>query len=86
MSRGRFLVLVMRQPSFDPAGIGPHREFLDALRAEGRLELAGPFGDGTGGAYLLLADDLDEATAIAHRDPLHLSGSSRVDLREWRAA
>lgn len=79
-------MLVMRLPTFDPAGIGPHHAFLDALRAEGRLELAGPFGDGTGGAYLLLADDLDEATTIAQRDPLYLTGSSRIDLREWRAA
>ena len=86
MTRARFLVMVMRLPAFDAARIQPHREFLDALRAEGRLELAGPFGDGSGGAYLLLADDLDEATAIAHRDPLHLTGGSRITVYAWRAA
>lgn len=86
MARARFLVLVMRLPAFDPAGIPLHRAFLDALRAEGRLELAGPFGDSSGGAYLLLADDHDEAVAIAHRDPLHLSGSSRIEVRAWHTA
>lgn len=86
MDRARFLVLVMRLPAFDPAGIPQHRAFLDALRAEGRLELAGPFGDGSGGAYLLLADDRDEAEAIARRDPLHRSGSSRIEVRAWHAA
>ncbi|MGN6152880.1 MAG: YciI family protein [Lysobacteraceae bacterium] len=84
--RTRFLVLVLRLPAFDPAGIVPHRAFLDALRAEGRLALAGPFGDGSGGAYLLWADDEDEARAIAHRDPLHLAGSSRIEVRAWHAA
>lgn len=86
MARARFLVLVMRLPAFDPAGIPLHRVFLDALRAEGRLELAGPFGDGSGGAYLLLAGDRDEAEAIARRDPLCVSGSSRIEVREWHVA
>lgn len=86
VGRARFLVLVMRLPAFDPAGIPLHRAFLESLRAEGRLELAGPFGDSSGGAYLLLADDHDEAVAIAHRDPLHRSGASHVEVRAWHAA
>jgi uncharacterized protein YciI len=85
MSGSRFLVLAMRLPAFDPAQIAPHRVFLDALRAEGRLELAGPFTDGTGGAYLLRADDLAQATDIACRDPLHRSGSSRIVVHPWQA-
>jgi uncharacterized protein YciI len=86
VSGSRFLVMVMRLPAFDAAQIAPHRAFLDALRAEGRLELAGPFGDGSGGAYLLCAGDLGEATVIAQRDPLHLTGSSRVTVYAWNAA
>ncbi len=81
----RFLVLVMRRPQFDPAVVEPHRQFLDQLRAQQRLELAGPFGDGSGGAYVLLAADLEQAMAIAHADPTHVSGGWDVTVREWSA-
>ncbi|RAP56364.1 YciI family protein [Oleiagrimonas sp. MCCC 1A03011] len=81
----RYLVLTLRNPQFDPDMIDPHYAFLDRLREQGRLELAGPFGDGMGGAYLLHAGDIDEATAMAHEDPLHRSGSSTVTVREWAA-
>ncbi|ALN55604.1 MULTISPECIES: YciI family protein [Lysobacter] len=82
----RYLVMVMRLPQFDTEQIGPHREFLDGLRAQARLELSGGFGDKTGGAYVLRAVDLEEARVLAFADPLHLTGSSRVDVYEWQAA
>jgi len=81
----RYLVLTLRKPAFDPAAIEPHYAYLDALRARGQLELAGPFTDRSGGAYLLLADSLDDARAIAHTDPVHVSGSSELVVREWNA-
>jgi hypothetical protein len=49
----RYLVMVMRNPQFDATLIAAHGAFLDDLRRQGRLELAGPFSDGSGGAYLL---------------------------------
>jgi len=82
----RYLVLTRRTLGFDPAALGPHHAHLDALRAQGRLELAGPFSDRSGGAYLLMAADLDEATALARTDPLHTSGASDVTVFEWNAA
>jgi uncharacterized protein len=82
----RYLVLARRTPGFDPAVIGPHQAHLDVLRAQGRLELAGPFSDKSGGAYLLKAADLDEATQLAWTDPLHTSGASDVTVFEWNAA
>ena len=82
----RYLILALRKPAFDPALIAPHYAFLDALRARGCLELAGPFGDGSGGAYLIEADSLDAAQAIAFADPVHTTGASEVTVREWRAA
>ena len=81
----RFLVLTMRTPAFDSTQIGAHHAFLDRLRDRGRIELAGPFSDRSGGAYLLNAAGMADATAIAHEDPLHLSGSSRITLYEWDA-
>lgn len=81
----RYLVTVMRNPQFDATLLAAHGAFLDDLRRQGRLELAGPFGDGSGGAYLLRANDADAAKALAFNDPLHSSGASTVSVREWDA-
>ena len=82
----RFLVLTLRRPQFDPAVIAPHYAHLDHLRADGVLELSGPFPDKTGGAYVVRAGSLEEAQALAFADPLHVSGASEVSVREWDAA
>ena len=81
----RYLVMALRKPAFDPAAIEPHSAFLDALRARGQLQLAGPFGDSSGGAYLLLADSFEDARAIARTDPVHATDSSEVVVYEWNA-
>ncbi len=81
----RYLILAVRRPLFDPADVPRHLAYLDELRKQGQVELAGPFGDQSGGAYLLRAADLAQATAIAHNDPAHLSGGWQLTVREWRA-
>ncbi len=81
----RYLVLTRRTPDFDPGALAPHYAFLDGLRRANRLELAAPFSDRAGGAYLLCAGNLAAATAIAHSDPLHLTHSSEVTVHEWDA-
>jgi len=81
----RYLVMVMRKPTFDVALAPAHNAFLDALRAQQRIELSGPFTDKTGGAYLLRAASLAEAVDIAHSDPLHVEGASTVTVHEWNA-
>ena len=81
----RYLVLAMRTPNFAASVIEPHRRFLDALRAQGKLELTGPFTDQSGGAYLLRAESLDEARAIVAGDPLALTGASTLTIKEWAA-
>ncbi|HVK52975.1 MAG TPA: YciI family protein [Pseudoxanthomonas sp.] len=80
----RYLVMAMRTPAFSDAAIAPHLAFLDALRADGKLLMTGGFSDGTGGAYVLenLAS-LDEAQAIAARDPLNDGGASLLRVYEW---
>lgn len=82
----RYLVLLFRRPQCDPAVVPLHQQFLEELRAEGRNEMSGPFGDKPGGAYLLRAETLEEALAIAHRDPAHTSGGWDVTVYEWRAS
>jgi uncharacterized protein YciI len=81
----RYLVLLLRRPDFDPAVVPQHMQFLEELRNQGRNEMSGPFGDQSGGAYLLRADDLAEAQAIVARDPAHASGGWDVTVHEWCA-
>lgn len=80
----RYLVMAMRRPSFDDAVIAPHLSFLDELRAAGQLEMTGGFSDKSGGAYVLVnVASLEEARAIAERDPLALTGTSDLTVYEW---
>lgn len=79
----RYLVLLMRRAEFDPAVVPHHQQFLEELRAQNRNEMSGPFGDKSGGAYLLRAADMAEALAIAQRDPAHTSGGWEISVREW---
>ncbi|TAM99838.1 MAG: hypothetical protein EPN40_04705 [Rhodanobacteraceae bacterium] len=78
-----FLVLAMRIPRFDPAVIPAHYAHLDALKVDGRLEAFGPFPDKSGGAYLVRAESLQDAQVLAFADPVYLTGSSEVTVREW---
>ena len=82
----KYLVLTIRKPSFDLSYIDPHYSFLGELRARGLLEQAGPFTDKSGGAYVLLADNFEEACRTAEQDPLHLNNCSTVTVHEWNAA
>jgi len=79
-----YLVLAMRTPHFQAEAGEAHKAFLAALTEQGVLDATGPFTDGSGGAYLLRAADLATATELAHRDPLHITGSSTLTVHEWR--
>lgn len=81
----RYLVLMMRRAGVDPAVVTQHRAYLDQLRAAGRNELSGPFGDHGGGAWLLRASDMAEARAIVAADPASSSGGWDITLHEWLA-
>ncbi len=81
----RYLVMTVRTPQFHASIIEPHYAFLDCLRQQGMLELAGPFSDKSGGAYLIRAASLEAAREIAYGDPVHTSGASSVTVYEWHA-
>ena len=81
----RYLVMVMRTPNFQASLINAHKDFLEELRQNGSMEMSGPFTDKTGGAYLIKADSLEAAEALAFADPLHTSGSSQISVYEWDA-
>ncbi len=80
-----YLVLLWRRAAVDPAVVAEHRRYLDELRTQGHNQLSGPFGDHSGGAWLLRAQDLAEAQAIVQRDPAHASGGWEITLHEWQA-
>ncbi|BDT87946.1 hypothetical protein GV791_15225 [Nocardia cyriacigeorgica] len=79
----KYLVMVMRTPRFDPAVVEPHKQFLAELRDKGMLQETGRFTDGTGGAYIVLAESLDQAREIVYTDPVHTTGASEVTVYEW---
>lgn len=67
----------------DAALVRDHVAFLRSLDREGRLVLAGPFDDGSGGLVVIRATSLDEARAIAARDPFVARGARDADVRAW---
>ncbi|WP_327150678.1 YciI family protein [Nocardia sp. NBC_01329] len=79
----KYLVLAIRTPAYDQAVVEPHRRFLAELRARDMLQESGPFTDGSGGAYLVLADSLEAAETVVYTDPLHTTGSSKITVHEW---
>jgi uncharacterized protein YciI len=79
----KYLVLTIRKPTFDASVIDAHYSFLAELRSRGLLEQAGPFTDRTGGAYVLAADNLEQARRTAEQDPLHVHNCSVVTVYEW---
>ncbi len=81
----RYLVLLIRLPHLDPAVVPLHLAFIEGLREEGRVELSGGFSDRSGGAYVLRAADLAEATALVYNDPAHVSGGWDITVYEWQA-
>lgn len=81
-----YLVMVMRTAQFQASAIAPHQAFLETLRQNGQLELAGPFTDKSGGAYVIRAENLAAAQALAFTDPLHTTQSSLVTVYEWSAS
>lgn len=81
----RYLVMAMRTAQFQQSIIEAHREYLAQLKEQGALELAGPFTDKTGGAYIIAAKNLESAEVIACNDPIHTTGSSVLTVYEWDA-
>ncbi|MBX7172922.1 MAG: YciI family protein [Pyrinomonadaceae bacterium] len=77
--------MTKRKPMFQQTVIDDHYKFLDNLREQGKLGLSGGFTDKTGGAYIIEAENLEEAKSIAFSDPIHITNSSEVTVYEWNA-
>ncbi|SNR67566.1 hypothetical protein SAMN06265360_11461 [Haloechinothrix alba] len=62
-----------------------HREFLNDLAERGRVAVAGPLADDTGGIVLVQAEDLDDLHTVIDADPYHVEGViARRSVREYK--
>lgn len=57
-----------------PAVRPRHREFLSGLAEQGKVAIAGPLADGSGGVFLVEAADLDDLHAMIDQDPYYTEG------------
>ena len=63
-----------------------HRDYLAELSGEGKLQLAGPLGDGDGALLVYDVADRAEVDAILAKDPYFSGGepvASVVSVRQW---
>lgn len=61
-----------------------HYAFVEGLKNEGRILVAGRFVDGSGGMYILSASSREEAEAIVGDDPYHKTGVRAFFMKEWQ--
>lgn len=73
-----------RGQALRPSLRAAHLARLEALEREGRLVLAGPFGDGSGSLIVLAAESLDDARTFAEADPYVTGGVFQaIDIRPF---
>ncbi|QVI20181.1 hypothetical protein KHQ06_28690 [Nocardia tengchongensis] len=79
----KYLVMAMRTPRFDASIAVPHQEWLAVVRERGQLVETGKFTDGSGGAYVITAENLAAAQELISTDPIHTTGASELTVYEW---
>lgn len=79
----KFLVMIQRKPSFTGESLQGHREFLINLKETNNLFLAGGFEDASGGAYVLQATSLEEASNMFKNDPMYQENESVYTIKQW---
>lgn len=61
-----------------------HREHLHALAAQGKLLMAGPFADESGGLIIFEAEDEAEVAGFMANDPFTTEGVfATTEIRSW---
>ncbi|GIN97676.1 hypothetical protein J6TS1_35460 [Siminovitchia terrae] len=76
--------LHMLDPERNKDVLPRHIQYLDKLDKEGKIFARGPFGDGSGGLVVYIADSLEEATVLAENDPHVVEKVRRLELKEWK--
>jgi uncharacterized protein YciI len=60
-----------------------HLAYCARLKKQGKLWGAGPFRDGTGGMIIYSVDSIEEAMALANKDPSILRGTQKPVIKPW---
>ena len=60
-----------------------HLDYIARLRREGKVVMAGPFADGSGGMVIYRVESMDEARRLVLDDPVISGGARRFTLLEW---
>ena len=81
----KFAVIFSYANSETIAEIRPaHREYLAALKANGKLAASGPFLDNSGALIIYEADSDEEVQQLISGDPFHKSGIfASYLIRPW---
>ncbi|MBX3447615.1 MAG: hypothetical protein KF765_12750 [Parvibaculaceae bacterium] len=66
--------------------LGPHVGFMQRLKDEGRLLVAGPLLETNGGIAVIRAADKQEADGLLASDPAVTSGIFLADAHTWHLA
>ncbi|WP_433750416.1 YciI family protein [Falsibacillus pallidus] len=86
----RFLIYLTRGPKWkeevslhNQPFMPEHAVYVQKKFDEGKILLAGPFGDQTGGAIIIDAESEKEALKFALSDPAVINGSFTYQLKPW---
>lgn len=81
----RFLVLTTFTSAEARTAHRPaHREYLNEMVTHGKLLMAGPFADESGGLIIFEANDEAEVYAIMAKDPFTTGGVfATTEIRPW---
>ncbi|MCS7142785.1 MAG: YciI family protein [Aigarchaeota archaeon] len=63
-----------------------HYKYIDKLAKEGKILMAGPFVDGSGGLIVLSVASKEEAEALISQDPYIKYKLRRYTIKEWKRA
>lgn len=62
-----------------------HREYLAALKEQGKLVASGPFEDDSGALIIYEAETPEEAVALVENDPFRAAGVfASYTMKPWR--
>ena len=60
-----------------------HLDWLEQAHRDGKVLFSGPSEDRAFGIYIIVADNLEEATQIANEDVHHQTGSRKLQIIPW---
>ena len=83
---GRYFLIVLKMVpgrTLSPEVLGLHAAHLSELDRSGRLVLAGPVPEHSGGLIALRVASLADAKAVADEDPLVRGGYQSYELGTW---